>query len=777
MNIVKIEYFDEEVMKPILCDDRFNSKDLARLSQYNKHRVNGSQINVSYKFGAGCEEHQLGRLFPDEGLGLQAFRFDLRNPLSKRWYWDTDVENCHYVIALKYCREYGLAHNHVSHYVLNRDVCLKLVCSSRKKAKTEFLKVLYGGDIKLYHDEYQEVEGSITAEGSKFLLDLKNEMNELMDMIWVKHPQFHDLKMGKKPIKKKRNPKASLMSLIFQTCERELLLEWDAFLAENDRYLGVFIHDGGYVQKLDGETEFPIELLNEGSKRLNEKLGYEFIRLTQKEIAHEWKPKVLPLLRKVASDKEACDVIYDELKPRLVYCGNQLFCKMEHIWGCDLEEINAFLLNYILKSNLYDENGRPFSQFVKNAKHIMTALFSRLRSENQINLYEKFHTTTVGRICFQDGVLDFPSRRFYLWADINFEYYSCVMIRRPFVEYFKNPDREIMNRVKKDIFENLYGDKTTKALNFYARAIAGHSRDKILSTLRGKRNCGKGVCYDSLKGSFEDYVCTFELGNLLKSKFDSKHTSEASRMLYWLMALQFVRLGISQETPEPESNLVLNGVLMKKLAGGGDEIVARRNFDRVDTTFKIQTTFQIMGNDEIEAYPADTMNQCLRFYSVNQFLTQDDQEKMIAEGSSPLEMAIYKTADPSIKTLSQTDAWKNAIVCLLLENYISSAVSIDRPLDDEEGQNTSILLRRRILQRFTITRDDADFMLVSKVEDYINGKKKDIFLELQSMGVFKRKHRERDSSFRDKFCYYGLQLIRQEDDTETETDDEANETD
>jgi hypothetical protein len=70
MNVVKIEYFDEEVMKPILCDDRFNSKDLKRLSEYNKHRVNGGKVNVSYRFGFGCEEHRLGRLFPDEGLGL-----------------------------------------------------------------------------------------------------------------------------------------------------------------------------------------------------------------------------------------------------------------------------------------------------------------------------------------------------------------------------------------------------------------------------------------------------------------------------------------------------------------------------------------------------------------------------------------------------------------------------------------------------------------------------------------------------------------------------------
>jgi hypothetical protein len=47
-----------------------------------------------------------------------------------------------------------------------------------------------------------------------------------MLMIWTKNPHLHDIKIGKekKKISKKPNPKASLMSLIFQTEERKILL-------------------------------------------------------------------------------------------------------------------------------------------------------------------------------------------------------------------------------------------------------------------------------------------------------------------------------------------------------------------------------------------------------------------------------------------------------------------------------------------------------------------------------------------------------------------------
>ena len=240
--IVKQEMFDEDVMKSLLIDPRFSKKYLAKLSNYNKHRITGSTVNVLYKFGKGCEERKLGRLFPDGGIGLQSYRSDIRSPLSQKWYWDTDVENAHYVIALEFCRKNNLKHDKIKQYVDNRDDCLALVSSSRKKAKTEFLKVLYGGDITLYIDFFQEVEGGITSAGFEFLHEIEAEVSNLMTVVWDKNPDLHKLKTGKenKMICKKPNPKASLMSLLFQTEERLILLLWDKFLQDNNRCLKSF---------------------------------------------------------------------------------------------------------------------------------------------------------------------------------------------------------------------------------------------------------------------------------------------------------------------------------------------------------------------------------------------------------------------------------------------------------------------------------------------------------------------------------------------------------
>lgn len=291
--LTKTEYFDEDNIKHLLNDTRFNKQDRKRLSEYNKHRISGSQMLVQYKLANGAEEYQLGRLFPHDGLGLQSYRFDIRNPLTKKHYWDTDMENAHYCIAERWCDKYDIHCPKLTYYIKNRDHCLKMVSDIRKKAKTEFLKILYGGNIKLYSEFYDDVDGDIKAEGNKFLNELQGEVKQLMDKIWEQHPQFHKIKVGgdKTPLNKKPNPKASLMSLIFQTDERKILMFY-AFLLKHkyNRNMGIFIHDGGLVEKLDsGETEMPKEIMEDCSRILSAKFKIRCV-ITQKAIEYDWTP-------------------------------------------------------------------------------------------------------------------------------------------------------------------------------------------------------------------------------------------------------------------------------------------------------------------------------------------------------------------------------------------------------------------------------------------------------------------------------------------------------
>jgi len=290
--ITKQEHYDEDQYLVIVANMLFNKKDRTRVQTYNKTlRTTGGTAEVTYVLSKECEPFGLGRLCPRGGLGLGNFRHDMRNPLAKKYYWDTDVQNCHWVIALQYMIDNNIGHETTLQYVQDRDRLLTLVSSNRAVAKTQFLKVLYMGDLHLYKElrSTNPDEGEITNEGATLLLKLEAEVKSLADRIWNEHdddkvPGLH--KMVEKKVKKEpyKNKYAVLMSILFQTVERDFLLAWDAFLETKGRHLDVLIHDGGMVRKLDGEIQFPTDLLKQGSQHLQERFKNPYIQLTEKAI-------------------------------------------------------------------------------------------------------------------------------------------------------------------------------------------------------------------------------------------------------------------------------------------------------------------------------------------------------------------------------------------------------------------------------------------------------------------------------------------------------------
>ena len=286
--IVRREYFDDDNMRLLLNDDKFNRNDRNRLSNYNRHRLSGSIVNVEYKLADDVNEYRLGRLYPTDGIGLQSYRFDMRNPLTKKHHFDVDAENCHICIAEKKCKEYELPHQYISYYINNRDLVLQSISNDRKTAKTEILKILYGGEIKLYNQYYENQIGEIKQEGLTILQNLKVEFNRLQDEIWIRNSHLHKIKIGGKVLDKKPNKKASLMALIFQTSERKLLMMVDYVMKEKyNRSFSVLIHDGGLILKNEGETTFPIEILDDVSRIVTSHTGIK-TRLIEKPIEYDW---------------------------------------------------------------------------------------------------------------------------------------------------------------------------------------------------------------------------------------------------------------------------------------------------------------------------------------------------------------------------------------------------------------------------------------------------------------------------------------------------------
>lgn len=480
--------------------------------------------------------------------------------------------------------------------------------------------------------------------------------------------------------------------------------------------------------------------------------------------------------RIATNDDDASDMLFDDLKHILKSYQGRLFYRHENIWIGEKPVIDNYVLKLILKSGIYSgvnektNKPTPFAQNMTRAKQIRDALYCKIITENEdVELYQKFHRTMTDKLCFMDGVLNLKDKTFTLWKDIaENSIYPIVQIKRDYKNHFENPNVELANDIRDKIFNTQYGDKAATALKFLSRAIAGQYEDKRWATYLGNRNCGKGVEYDLLKTAFGDYVATFEVGNMLYSrKTAGQENVDCSRKLYWLIDLEFVRLAISQEIPDSTSEQYVNSKILKKITGGGDEIIGKRNYDRVDTHFTLDTTFYIKGNSSLTTDSEDCNETRLEFNSVMQFKSEAEIALIRQRVPTPseTEMQRYRVKDNTIKDKCKTEAWANAMVYLIMQNYCNAAVEIEKTVNDEDN---SLLTAINNKFKYADTKDGKiPKILVSDVYESLPGRDKGkIALELAAMNIFKKK--ETSGKNKGKYCFVNIVEIEVEDE-EAET--------
>ncbi len=246
-------------------------------------------------------------------------------------------------------------------------------------------------------------------------------------------------------------------------------------------------------------------------------------------------------------------------------------------------------------------------------------------------------------------------------------------------------------------------------------------------------------------------------------------SDETSRKMYWLLDLEFVRLGINQEIPSHLQCMQTCGKTLKKMTGGNDDMIARRNYDRTDTHFKIDTTFFIMmGNNGLLVDTDDAFEHRIEFTSVIQFKTQEEIDHMRANGVDPRVLEVYKIKDDNIKMKCTSEDWRNAMVFLLFENYKTSPVFTAKKSDDIEDEHQT--LRQLILEKFDLTGELTDEIPCTVVVEKLSVRdKRKLTSELNSMHV--RKIKSKTKKFRDQVVFVvGIKEKMQE----AEDEDESN---
>lgn len=741
LNRMTLDYYCDLVSSH--NNKKYNKKETQthfnEVKKYIKNHIKSKgSVKCLYALSKSTEVNEGGRLFCHESI--QAYDSVIRGYLFNGITTDIDMKNCHPVILKYICEKHDIHCPNLSYYVDQVDTLRKTVDGCK-----EAVLVAINSNKRKRHQ-------------SDFLNNIDKELKQIQKKLSkVDEYKLHlESAMAHKP----NNMLGSFVNRIMCQYENELLqVMVDVITTKHKKEICALMFDG-----LMFYGEGNDEIIDDVQDAFKYKYNID-MKLVYKPHSDSIKNESLMELAPVSlyefiasTDDECADIVYEQLKDNIISCKGQVFMKNKNIWSNDIEYIKAYIIQFVMKADIYkpmgDDKFTPFWRNYNTAEKILKTMLIKIKLNPKDNLYHLFHTTTLNRLCFIDGVLDFKTKSFIVWDDIDFEYFSCVQIPLEFKEYYENPDVHVMDEIKEVLLEPLFKNDMDKALHFFSRAFAGCIEDKNFATFMGNRDSGKGVLY-SLLEAFGDYLKPFAIDNLLCSRENKEATpSEVAKKLYWLLDYEFCRLMFSQEVPENDGNLKLNAPLFKKLCSGGDVQTARRNYDRCDTNFTIDCTPFMAGNNSI-CVGGDMGEHHIEFQSTTQFKTQDYIDNEKHKGTHDLILQKYKLADPVLKNKTKSTEWKLAIIYLIYSSYQDKAVEIKTDYEDVDTEDMPIL--EQFLEKFEITNNEEDAVVWKDATSIYSDKKK-LKAELLGAGL-KIKKSKRGDDTRDKMCVFGVKRI------------------
>jgi hypothetical protein len=675
---------------------------------------NNNILKVKYKRKT---YQRYGRVYPANKVGAILLRKEIRQTLYKHNMTDIDIVNAHPSILYQLCIDNNINCKYLEKYILEREAYLQRLMTlyniTRDQAKDLMIITMYFGSINNWLNE-NNIENK---EVDKFLTKFQNELNAIADTIILKNPKFYKSIQKKNENDPTKNNKASFLSCYLQEHE-ERILEYIYQYCVNNKYIINNIcslcYDGIMI-----ETQYYKEqLLQELTEEIKQKTGFN-LKFTVKDMDIDYLENIkdieIGLCKRVETDMDAAEIILSTIKDNFKCCyiskSYQLYYKHSNIWTDDIEFIKNKLALLIMNFGLYkvkrtktkygeEVENKDFGRDLVEINHIVDCVIKIARDNIDNDFYNKLHTTTKGKLCFQDGVMDIEKNKFNLWESEELKInpvYSVVCINRNFKEVFQNTEYNIYKEEVKELIKSIMNDQTDRCLQFLSRAIFGYIEDKDYAIFMGNRNCGKGVLNELLFNSLtSQYIGTVEADKFLCERESSK---DDGRNLNWLIDFQFRRLMTTNEIKFDKDNkdIKLNGVLIKKTFSGGDPIKSREIYKGY-IEFNIQSKMLLMCNDLPKITSPDCLETCVEFNTINQFKSEEEiknkteeiNEKIRNTGNEiyKLELDKYKIADPKIKDkIKNNKNWLNAFILLLIDNWKSEKLKIEKKSYEEEEES------------------------------------------------------------------------------------------
>ena len=734
------EEWDPDVMDDMLGHSgNYGKRDINNLGRYKRARKHGNTNEVVYEFkGKVAKEKRMGRLYPKDGMGLQGFPFDIRNPLLEKYYHDCDMVNAHYVLLAHLADKWGLKNDNIRRYIANRDEELGKVSGNRGIAKVAFLKVAYGGNIKLaYGDDYND--DGISPEGDMSLLKaIEGEMKNIVERCWIEHKDLH------KWCSSKDHPKFSCFAYVLQTEEREVLLEIVRYMKSVGRQVGVLIHDGCCIKKKKDEATLPAEILRGAEKAIRDKFGYS-IALAVKEWNHHYVPTnddgLVPAdvtVDDAYAARRFCELMGDEF----IRDGADLwvFDREIGMWSSTKEALQRvitamgpkLIFKQLTAQGIHVDN---FSGKMEKQSALVKAI--PLVAKRQDGYMASRMKSDVGKLLFADGVYDFQTDKFTEGFDSSIVF--TARIPRPFPRV---RDDEKIKFIKFNTFEEPYAGRGDGAvcLHQIMVCIYGDYTVKHMMVVQGPNDSSKGMSGRIMRTGFGSYVTEFNGNSLLFRN----SVGESERDATFVLEFNKSRIAIANEIrcdPDSKARIGIDANLAKALSSGGDGIRARKLYENSADIIN-KAAVWIFVNDMPPIIPAQPEISS-RIVPINTYISFVKNPKG----------ALEKKANPIMGHLYKEDEYGDAFVHLILDTYrnwkAAGFPEVTPPKATMDGMDTLVPVRRIDMvlpEKYLITNnmnDEVDFKELATFlrQNEYQGTENRIGRELSALGcgINKRK--------------------------------------
>ena len=429
-------------------------------------------------------------------------------------------------------------------------------------------------------------------------------------------------------------------------------------------------------------------------------------------------------------DIEACDLVYESLKGRLMFSKGALYFKKGNLWVTDESVIKSSVGVYVSKlglSRMIEKRTKkgvkyefePYADRRGAWQSISNGVIDLALNNPDDEWHGKIFESSLGKILFKNGYWDFQRHEFFENGCDGFDESIVFVEHIPYdfnykLNEYTDDELDYINSVKKRLFYDPFGEKVG---DWYAeklaRGLAGDCQKSFLVGI-GSSNTGKSIMTSACGSALGGYFGSYNGNNL---KYKQIQSNDEAQSLRWVMGLQYKRVICSSEMP---MGFPIDANMMKKVSNGGLDRIVARGHGGNETEFKIGFLPILFANDMNDIKPMDdaiaTRLKCINY------------KKVCVDNPSNEEYEMKK--DTNLSKEIETDRFKNAFVWIMLHSYKEFVVTNKRSEyepDEVKHAFTAIVgdktddIIKKFLNDFTITNNENDLVRSSEIEEWLKG--------------------------------------------------------